>query len=763
MDPAWDEKAVFLAASELKPEEREAYLSRACPDEAARERVRLLLKFHEGATLTPPALTVEAGTIADPVKIDEFVIQRRLGAGGMGVVYLADDTILGRRAAVKVLASNLAASETYVAKFREEARHAARLNHPGIVSVYKFGCDGERHYFASEFVDGPTLAAVIDHEHTRRSGLCEAASIQAWHRRCAQIVALVAEALEYSHRQGVLHRDIKPTNILLATDDTSPGSERPCVIDFGIAKQLTGLITSQPTDVMGSCHYMSPEQATAAQSKIDRRSDVFSLGVVLYEMLALRRPFEGATTHQVLRAVVDESPVRLRTIDPRIPRDLETICLKAIEKDRAERYQSAAHLAADLRSFLDGDPILARPPGVTRRAIRWTRRHRTAMAVVTCAALAVALAVALRYEQHSRRKALAWLDVTADEASSVVTIQRVNARSLEVDDAPLARATLPHETWYVPRGQYRVTVRGEDGSWFAEFNVVLTEIGLTHRTSLEVATAWREEPRGGDDPSSEADLPVNEERPRRSRARRVPTADVVVDDEMVLIADGEYPYGWTDPGTNGEGELLTERRTVQLPAFYIDRFEVSNREYQDFVTATGHAPPGHWFNGVCDDAIGSLPVVHISMGDAEAYARWRGKRLPSALEWQAATRTMKGYMFPWGSDPAPLEGLPRPSPEDLADRRSQDGGVLWALYQRRTRPVRVGDPDTSGLLHTLDNIAELSGSLAYEQHDSVIHGWYFDVKPTEWHLASVSTAPRAQRHYEVGFRCAKSAHPPPLK
>jgi formylglycine-generating enzyme required for sulfatase activity len=746
MAEQWNEKEVFLGAANLPPAEREAFLRRSCPDDAARARIEALLQHHARSTelfASTPLPAAPPTTLVHPEKIDEFRIIAPIGEGGMGVVYLAEDTILGRKVALKVIAGHLVGSETALARFREEARSAAALRHPAIVPVYKFGFDGARHYLASEYVDGPTLAAVIEQERQRRQAdPSSTTQHRDWFRRCAEVVSVIAEALDTSHKAGIIHRDVKPSNILI---DRERG---PRLTDFGIAKHLTEEARTQFSGAWGSCHYMSPEQASIAGVRVDQRSDIFSLGVVLYEMLSLRLPFDGGTVSKVLEAVTTAEPARLRTIDRSIPLDLETICRKALEKDPARRYQTAAHLGADLRCWREGRPILARPPGTGRRLRRWAVTHRFPAAISTAAAALVlvgVLAWALRYTWNESR---AWLTVESEVPGCTVYYQQFDVGLMEFPAVATRAGGTPSSLKLVP-GHYRVTVVAEDRR-FAEATMPLLDRGHAGRTVLRVDRTQR---RNAADNESGGDV-----EPRVKHATLV--SSEVARDGMIRIDAGEHLVGH---GTD-DNPLINEH-TVRLPEFLIDRAEVSNAEYKDFVTATGHAPPGYWTLPGYQPELEDRPVVGITFDDAEAYARWRGKRLPTSFEWEAAARAPDGRLYTWGDrfEDAPEGVGTEPDPDDLRRDRSSNPAVLFALYKARSVRVQLPDPAgcRNGLLHVCNNVLEMTESVYPADRAFVMKGNSWVDFPCRT-LANNLTYTFDANSFKLGFRCARSVDPPPF-
>ncbi len=286
-------------------------------------------------------------------RLGKFEILEELGCGAFGTVYRARDTSLDRIVAVKVSRGSLNGREE-LDRFFRETRSAAALRHPGIVTVHEAGQSGGRCYLVSELVPGPTLAQRL-------------AAGRPTFGDAAEIVARVAEALHCAHQQGVIHRDIKPSNILLDAED------RPLVADFGLSRRMSDCTLTVEGQILGTPAYMPPEQAQGDAHRADARSDVYSLGVVLYELLTGVPPFRGHGS-LLLRRIAEEEPLAPRRLDDDIPRDLETICLKALCKQPSGRYQTAADLAQELRRFLRGEPIRTRPPGTVGRLARWCRR-----------------------------------------------------------------------------------------------------------------------------------------------------------------------------------------------------------------------------------------------------------------------------------------------------------------------------------------------------------------------------------------------------
>jgi eukaryotic-like serine/threonine-protein kinase len=329
-------------------------------------------------------------------QLGDFELIREIGRGGMGVVHEAVQRSLNRRVALKVLGSALGLTPRAVDRFRREAAAAAKLHHTNIIPIYATGEQDGFHFYAMELIDGPSLDAVIRslrtdpptaaaenspaHEATAPyvpgqpfpsppPSAMGALSAALRFDRQAAMIADVAAALHHAHQNGVTHRDIKPSNLMLSSDG------RLSVTDFGLARMLEEPGMTVTGEFVGTPAYMSPEQVTAGRIPVDHRTDIYSLGATLYELLTLRPPFRGDGRDQLLAQVIQKEPPRPRSIDPRIPRDLETICLKCLDKDPDRRYATAQELADDLRRFVNRFAILAKRTGPLGRAKRWAKRN----------------------------------------------------------------------------------------------------------------------------------------------------------------------------------------------------------------------------------------------------------------------------------------------------------------------------------------------------------------------------------------------------
>jgi WD40 repeat protein len=378
-----------------------------------------------------PTTTIAAGF---GKSIGHFELVQEIGSGAFGTVWKARDLRLDRTVAVKIpRSSNVGSGQQELDRFLREARSAAQLRHPSIVAVHEVGEQNGVPYLVSDFVEGVTLADLLT---AGRPGLAES----------AKLIAEVADALQYAHSQGVVHRDVKPSNVMIRPDGS------PCVMDFGLAKRDAGEVTMTiDGQVLGTPAYMSPEQAGGEGHRVDGRSDVYSLGVILYQLLTGELPFRG-NQRMLLHQVLHDEPRSPRSLNDRIPRDLETICLKAMAKEPGRRYASEAELAEDLRHYLKGEPIRARPIGALGKSLRWARRRPAAAALLAVSVLALmALPLAIGGVVYGTR--LGELNQVLSASLNEVQKQRDQLEKA-VGEAELARAEALKQQDLTRRFQY---------------------------------------------------------------------------------------------------------------------------------------------------------------------------------------------------------------------------------------------------------------------------------------------------------------------
>ena len=412
-------------------------------------------------------------------ELGEYRLIERIGRGGMGLVFLAEQPSLERKVALKILRPELAGSNHAAERLKREARAVAKLRHPGIVAVHGFGEERGVRYLAMEYVPGRTL------EEELALGPIALARKLAWIRD-------LARALDYAHREGVVHRDVKPSNVRITTQD------RAMLLDFGLVRSLDSDAATLTDSFAGSPAYAAPEQITSSAS-IDARSDVYSLGVTLYRCLTGVTPFDGATVERVFHQILTAEPPPPRRLVPTLPRDLEIVTLKAMERDPARRYATAGHFADDLDALLELRPIRARPLNLFERAARSVRRNRVAAAIAG-SGLAALLAfgawsvVTARAERERRKEAaVAALSAARDAVAHYrESRERFAALAREVEQL---RSSLDY-AWLAPE-QYRLLDEREREvaalrrSWEATFHEVLEQLRAAERIDPSVAGTER--------------------------------------------------------------------------------------------------------------------------------------------------------------------------------------------------------------------------------------------------------------------------------
>lgn len=394
------------------------------------------------------------GAEASPGKarrLGDFRIIREVGRGGMGAVFEAEQISLGRRVALKILRFGGVSDPEAIERFKREAETVAKLHHTNIVPIFNVGSEQGVNYYAMQFIEGSSLAEVL----AAKQGPIPASTVAEWGLQ-------TAEALAHAHQRGVIHRDVKPSNLLLDKE------QRLWLTDFGLARRLDDVTLSLTGALLGTPRYMSPEQAAAAHKRVDHRSDLFSLGATLYELLTEKPAFPGDTPHDVIQRILTVEPSPIRELTSSVPRDLETIVMKCLAKEPRERYESAGDLAADLRAFLDGRPIRARRASLLERASRWLKQQqRSVKLAASAAAVTLALTIGgisgwLGYD--SWRQASVKFQATTPPL--VVEIMDQDDNVIRVETAPMQNAVR------LKAGDYRIRAQAE-GRLSATFDVTL--------------------------------------------------------------------------------------------------------------------------------------------------------------------------------------------------------------------------------------------------------------------------------------------------
>jgi len=713
----------------LEGSARAAFVERECAgDPKLRTELGELLESGAPVSgfLEPPGETAPTPEGDSGIhRFGEFEIVRELGRGSSGVVYLARQPSLKREVALKVLAANHQTTAAQLSRFNREAQAIARITHPGVIKVYSDGAAGANHWFAMEYVPGHDLARELDLQ--RRHSVLPSEQpflprpTEPEHAtRVARLVAEVARALHAAHEAGVVHRDVKPENLLL----TSDGTVR--IGDFGLARsEALGSITAT-NQIAGTLYYMSPEQAHVESTAIDHRTDVYSLGVVLYELCTLHRPYQGKTVVDVFEQIKRASPVPIRSRNKAIPRDLETICSKAMASAVDDRYRNAREFADDLERFLRHEAIKARPQTALEKSVRWLKRERTRIALAAAVLFGLWFAVVFTRDTvlAGRRGRLSVSVV--DEAGLPV---HGRVRLLEIDQVfgtikpyrDLGR--LPIGEMDVEPGYYRIVVDA-DGYGPRSYPEWI-EASLASRVVLEV------------------------------RADQV-------DGDMVYVEGGTLSLR-----NDVQPTMPLTRVDVDVDAFFMDRHEVTNAEYREFLAATGRPPPPHFLE--LGPEFDARPVSDVSWLDARAYAAWVGKRLPTFPEWTWAARGPAAHRFPWGSD-LPMRGV-----VERGSRVANAGPDIWSRYLEFTESVGsdMSAVSRDGVNDLFGNVGEwtespvaapnmVDGKLSFSPTGNMLRlsagfDWAarVDLGSDDLSFFQFGTTGDASRSPRVGFRCVR--------
>ncbi len=413
--------------------DQESYLRRYPELAESLRGVFKTLDFVEATSRALNASKLERGQ-----QLGEYRIVREVARGGMGVVYEAIQTSLNRRVALKVLPAGVLLSSSAPERFGREAATAGRLHHTNIVPVYAIGQEQGIHYYVMQYIEGRSLA-----EHLVRLRQAATPPGRDYFRRVARWGQQAAEALDYAHNEGIVHRDVKPSNLLLDARDNV------WITDFGLARVDALTTLTVAGDVLGTARYMSPEQARGGRSRVDARTDIYSLGATLYELLTLRPAFDGESREIVLNRITFADPPPLRRLNPAIPRDLETIVAKCMEKEPERRYARARDVAEDCRRFLDGEPIRARRTLLVVKAARVVRRHRwltlAAVLVAVLSITAIGLLVNLRHLEGQRcvEEATQAILFDEDRVTAARLLDRAGALGVDSVELHLGRALIP--------------------------------------------------------------------------------------------------------------------------------------------------------------------------------------------------------------------------------------------------------------------------------------------------------------------------------
>lgn len=761
--------------------------------------------------------------------VGPYVALRILNHGGTATVYEARDSRSGQHVAIKILHPHLAQRLSPLERFRREAAIGSRLVHPHLVSVIDHGEFQGTSFLVMDRIYEQSLADLI--EEWVKIGLVGSKSRVAMSVR---MVREIAEALQYLHDEGVIHRDVKPHNILLDANG------RAYLADLGLAENTSLALTlTSPAELLGSAQYMSPEH-TLQLRRFDGRSDVFSLGVVLYQTLALEVPFQAKDMHRLVYEISFVTPKRITQCDAQVPEALEILCDRAMEKVPHHRFPTAAAFASELRQFQERARITIHRPSAPVQAWRGLRRRPLRLAMAALVTLTILLAFGWTWWRDHRNRELALDDyasatgslalkgctkaalasllgqgstlrlrfgeavesaVVAGESRLTREIEDRTRSQLAVAEAALRLAS-PSDSSRWPKEPEFLAALAEAES-LADFlppGSPLRERSRSSafypRLSLEIRPAtesYSVEVLAFDLATAEFD-PTPVVSVTNASTLAVPpghyrivvrSSDCMAELTRSLITWGrEYPVvaylrphdsviPTMVPIAGGPVRRSLPRVAVEdepgvVRPFYIDPTEVTFGEYREFLSQTGHREPLAWPRPY-DSAFDRLPVTGVTLPDAMSFAEWKGKRLPTAIEWQRAARGAEGFPYPWGIDstvvaeanvgPPLRDWPPAGSPEVLALFRSRIQPVGFNPRDRRREGDRVIHDTLGNLLEWIDNlpVATVRGELClqYGSGNAMGCAWAFGDQASLPKLTT-SLADQPRLSLIFGFRCAKS-------
>lgn len=712
---------LFEEGRGLDPAARDAFLREIGDAELRREVAGLLqseVAMGEAGFLTVRTQSPAEGLPAPGSSFGPFEIVRELGRGGMGAVFLAVSADGERQVALKILHPLLWTTEESRQELMHEAGMVRRLQHEAVVPLLDQIEVAGWTALVYEYIDGESLAAEIQRFH-------RGAGDGRWHSREDAIRELlpVLDALASAHAEGIWHRDVKPSNILLAHGGHA------YLTDLGLAKDAVDPDVTRSGVFKGSVRYMSPEQARARLRLVDHRSDIFSAALVLFEAISGEHAFaRGEDEGEILERIAHGEARLLDEAWPEAPEPLSAICYRALRPAREDRYGSIERMASDLRAFLEARPVSVRLPGWRDRMRARLGRHRARVAILSLVVLVALLTVAVVTLGPQQPTAAIFVDSSAP--GHEVLVQEHDATTGEYGPARLLGETpLSSE---LPAGAYRFTVVAPDRA-FAEIHRIV---------------------------HVDRDLPRLEILARPLRTEQVQAG-------MVRIEAGNFLAG---DRLHGEGTAYPFRQETIAADYLVDRHEVTNAEYAEYLEATGRPGPPH-FAQLDLATAGQLPVVRVTWREAADYAEWRGKRLPTNDEWERAARGRDGRRQPWGDPPsdqtlvAQWSCVGRASLEEFSD-------PSIAPYLRHAAPVGTHPRDLSP-----DGVSDMGGNVSefVEDRPAVRNGGVVRIgegqrmfRGSSWKLPAIGlsltmdgTVPAGDdsRNVGIGFRCARSVLP----
>ena len=621
-------------------------------------------------------------------RIGDFQIEKRLGTGGMGVVYQALQLSLNRHVALKILQKGLSMSESSIQRFHREAQAAAKLHHTNIVGIHAEGEEDGVCYYAMDMIQGQSLDKVLARLRSMKSGqtdlppsegaeapesselskdastqkinLCQMHGKPQYFDIIAGLIADIADALDYAHQRGVIHLDVKPSNLILGDDG------KLSLMDFGVARMCENTDLTMTGTFIGTVQYMSPEQLSLKRSQLDHHTDIYSLGATLYELLTLELPFNGDHREQLITQIMKSEPRKPRQIDGRIPIDLETICCKAMEKEPQHRYSSAAEFAEDLRRYINNYVIRAKRSGPLDKLAKFVRRNPVTVTLVSIILLGGMIGTVMGWKYYTSR----WAQRVAipqimdlierDDYFEALSLAEKAEHYIANDPllsnllSQLSRQSSIDST---PAGTriYIGKYNGGSPEW--------KYLGLTPLKGVRVPYGthrWKAERPSFQTIESVRTVPLVQ------GAAAEHQEDLKID--FLLHREGQFPADMVYVSESSSGVALSVVHGVErayIPAFLIDKYEVTNRQFKEFIDSggyedkkywthefakddtlikwsdameefldkTGQQGPSTWRKGTYPAGQDAYPVSGISWFEAAAYAEFRGKRLPTVYHW----------------------------------------------------------------------------------------------------------------------------------
>lgn len=558
------------------------------------------------------------------MKIGHFDVLELLGEGAFGTVFKCFDTELNRLVAVKVPRDGRVSSDSSKL-FLREARAAAAINHPNVIAVYEVGQHEERFYIASELIDGVTLSEIL--------------KLRAYSpKEAAELMVKLLRAVQVFHDKGIVHRDMKSGNILIDTQG------EPHIADFGLARREgpQEITVTHDGKIIGTPAYMSPEQARGDTKAITTTSDQYSLGVIFYELLTRDRPFHATNSRTLLHRILTEQPWNPRNLNKSVPVDLDTICVKALEKDPAQRYASVGGMADDIQRFLDGRPIQSRPASILLKLRRWVGRNPMfavmlfviAGLVITSGILAIRSSkvpepiVRIETQKPKTHPVRIGFTLTGNNVPAspkvkwaVVPLDRLTGEPIEHRVQRLE--TIGDLETPLQPGRYLFVIQVPDFGFHEVFRTVPEDL---HAASTEFSPeSWKLD---------------------AASSLRLPPINVwetsLLTEEMAFVEGGDFEMG-------ADLDKVSPRHRHHVRSFYMDLTESSNEQYMMVrkVRVPDGSPPEYL----------RLPRVRLSWNAAAHYAEAMGKRLPTEAEFEFAATNRGTSQFPWGNDPALMPAL----------------------------------------------------------------------------------------------------------